>query len=752
MTWGALCPLPLRLRADRYDGWYAGQQSRLCADQLAQRRTQPFAWLTYSTDGSAVSSVEYTGEHNIGGLNAPTSTVLGTGAVQWDWAAQYTNDHDHSTPTFIRHVKASVHGSAAAVAVAEINNPRRVTVRTFNATTGAALNARVTLKVGTTRDADIGDYGGDTEKRETTTEDIPYAWAWYQHYEDSLGSSFTRNRTGDVHARKLALARGNMMLDRLWERFRNNLFPGTSDEMLGKWLKTLGVVVHEKDRPWKLRQQAAAIFAMSVGPTQATIDQAIADLMGGSLQQIIRPRGADLATPPDQTFWPGVNPGSPTYDLGGGAWISERAHVAIIVDKPAASDQQNFLFQVNVRLQNLADRIFPAECTFSWSTSSDGFYLDFSELDFDGLIPGGEGTFHPSLGSAPSVINQPDSVDVPIGLTQLNAAAFSVTATSAESYQWQVDTGGGFADIDGMESEFTAVDFDTDTLSLTDIAAFDGNGEVTSDANGFEFRCVVTNMAGSATSDAATLTTHRATIAEIIGASGATISYWEAEQEVYEDTSDPAENGDGVVEWQDLGAAGYHLTQTGGDSLEPIYETNVVNSTLPGLQFGAAGAPRLVNSGAVVASGDWYVICAYDYVGTVGVVDYLWYNNSDNHGLFSGGSAVPTGSADQAGWRSPAGTVHQVPSDTNAAGPAVLECGFVGTTLTVSHNGWTNLHTETISGAPHQLRNLSVGARPSDGSRTNCELNTMAIYSGNDSDVKLDLRWYCAGKIGATLS
>jgi uncharacterized protein (DUF2237 family) len=125
---------------------------------------------------------------------------------------------------------------------------------------------------------------------------------------------------------------------------------------------------------------------MVVGPTKASIDDAIQAVIGDSLVAIVRPRGNDLSTPPPLTFWQGGTPGPSEYDLGGGTWISERAHLFVQVAKSPSADDQKFLFTMNVKLQRLLDRVLPAESTFAWATSQ-GFQLDISRLDFDGLTP-----------------------------------------------------------------------------------------------------------------------------------------------------------------------------------------------------------------------------------------------------------------------------------------------------------------------------------------------------------------------------
>ena len=88
---------------------------------------------------------------------------------------------------------------------------------------------------------------------------------------------------------------------------------------------------------------------------------------------------------------------------------------------------------------------------------------------------------------APAVTVQPKSVSVTVGDT----ATFEVTATGTDvTYQWQIDRndGRGFVDITGATGA-------TYTTGVTDI-----------DCNGFKYRCVLSNAAGSVTTDTVVLT------------------------------------------------------------------------------------------------------------------------------------------------------------------------------------------------------------------------------------------------------
>ena len=92
----------------------------------------------------------------------------------------------------------------------------------------------------------------------------------------------------------------------------------------------------------------------------------------------------------------------------------------------------------------------------------------------------------------PSIGNQPQNVSVKAG----EQATFTVAATGTDlKYQWQIDRndGKGFADIAGA-----------DRASYT-TSAVDKN------CNGYKYQCVISNSAGSVTTNAATLTVTEST-------------------------------------------------------------------------------------------------------------------------------------------------------------------------------------------------------------------------------------------------
>ncbi len=92
--------------------------------------------------------------------------------------------------------------------------------------------------------------------------------------------------------------------------------------------------------------------------------------------------------------------------------------------------------------------------------------------------------------SAPTINTNPSNSTVCEGAN----ASFSITATGALTYQWQVDNGGGFVNVTDNATYSGAT---TATLNITATPA---------SFNGYIYRCVATNGSGSTNSTGGTLT------------------------------------------------------------------------------------------------------------------------------------------------------------------------------------------------------------------------------------------------------
>ncbi len=387
MAFGGFSPLPLRLGGTEEDGWSPEQQSRFCADLLAAKRALPFARVAYNDLGVLTA---YRGRNGTGVLSdaAPTVVVNTTGDVTLTWPTSYTDSVGVEHTISITGARATPNTTGAyiaTVAQAERNVVRVLTVDYSDSATDVAVSVRVYGNF----DGAIGDYDGATDKMASIREGLrPYAFLWYKELQAARGSAYTTKRSTLVHAENLAMARMCGWLNRQAEKLPANSLPATADEKLEYWVKVLGIRTSASDERWRIRQRCAAKYQASVGPTATAIDNALATLLGDSFVQTHRQVGTTLASPPAITYWPGVNPGPSSHDLGDGAWLSERAHLVVEVQQ-SSLDLSQFLRLVNVDMFELLDRMLPAWVTFDWALAplADGFLLDISQLDFHGLTP-----------------------------------------------------------------------------------------------------------------------------------------------------------------------------------------------------------------------------------------------------------------------------------------------------------------------------------------------------------------------------
>ena len=386
MPFGAFCPLPLRLGGTATEGVSAAQFARLSADLTASRRTRPLARITY-TQGTSATILTYRGVNGCGLAHAPAISTGGTGQNTITFDASYPDPREQAQAISVRAARATVYGSTPHWVYLQCGGGRSFTV-TVETLAGVAADVTLTISIYGTigEDTEIEDYGGAPDKEETTAERTPYAWIWYLEYGGMLGSAFTENRTGYVHALKLAKARlRGAGLQRAMERFENNSIPSTSSDLLDTWARCCGAQFGSDVREWETRQDCAAKIRLLSGTAPAHIDAAVSELLGDMLVQVHRNDSNDLSDPPTTTIWPGgSDTGDASYSLCGYQWNSARAHVWVEVTWPAELSKPRFLHLMDVRLFRLLDVALPAHATFGWTTS-DGFILGVSLLGYDAL-------------------------------------------------------------------------------------------------------------------------------------------------------------------------------------------------------------------------------------------------------------------------------------------------------------------------------------------------------------------------------
>ncbi len=94
------------------------------------------------------------------------------------------------------------------------------------------------------------------------------------------------------------------------------------------------------------------------------------------------------------------------------------------------------------------------------------------------------------IGASPSITTQPTASSICVGAN----TSFTIVATGATTYQWQVDNGGGFTNL---ANDATYSNLTTPTLNIT---------AATIGLNGYLYRCITTNGSGSTNSNSAALT------------------------------------------------------------------------------------------------------------------------------------------------------------------------------------------------------------------------------------------------------
>jgi hypothetical protein len=240
------------------------------------------------------------------------------------------------------------------------------------------------------RDAAIGDYGGDPSKRASNTEgETPYAWWVYRMLQGMRGSAYSQRVGGTlVHCQNLATARLMAWWGwRMPEKFRANTQPASADEGLPYWVEVLKIPTRPSDRKWQIRQRCAAHSRAITSSSLTAHQAAVRELLGDAYVDSYYTQGTSLSSPPTITFWPGVNPGPDTHSLGGGAWISERSRFTVVTRIPPGMQLGEYRQLADVQLFQLLHRLLPAHVTFGWTVGGDGFFLDSSPLDLTGLTP-----------------------------------------------------------------------------------------------------------------------------------------------------------------------------------------------------------------------------------------------------------------------------------------------------------------------------------------------------------------------------
>ena len=388
---GAFWPLPFRLGGDAETGWTAAQFSRLAADLLAVGRVRKLGVLTYMQGTTAPTLMAYRGVNGVGLAHAPVVSASPSAGINTiTFPASYEDPRGVAQRVSVLSARASVYRSGTTtprVVEALADGGRTVSIEATT-TAGAPVNVTLTVSVFGTLGEDrlLEDYGGFPDKEDAAEEDVSYAWVWYMEYEGMLGSAFTTNRTGLVHAMKLAKARlRGAGIQRAIERFAHNCVPGTASDLLPVWAKICNVQEGPGTPSYETRIDCAARMMLVAGSSRAQLDAAVEAVLGSTLVAVHRNDSNDLSDPPESTIWPGgSDTGDPNYSLCDYQFSSARAHVWVEVTWPQGLTTTQFHHLMDVRLFRLLDVALPAHATTGWALSS-GFILGESLLGYDAL-------------------------------------------------------------------------------------------------------------------------------------------------------------------------------------------------------------------------------------------------------------------------------------------------------------------------------------------------------------------------------
>lgn len=377
---GGLNPLPLRLGGNSpTTSWTAEDHAAVCRDLVLASRSIPYAQMILSADNDG-TIVHYRGINGSGVDFAPTVTYA-AGEFDVVFPLTWTDDFGDIHYTSIRDaVATSAHPAQG--------NP--LTVMGFSGglvqvtISGIAPTGLTQLVVwGHEIDLfDIDRYDGSTDKENTSTEVVPYAYSFQKSLQDARGSAYSKERGTLVYLENIVLARGHAGTWRRHERLASNANPATALEKAVEWQQVLGVRRRDSDDDASLRTRNAAKIRAALGPTRRTVDDSVAELLGSMYVRTWRNYDIEtMVDDPTGTFWPSVNPGDSDNDLGGGAWYSDRQHTVIEVVHPPTMGTTEFDAKIT-DLTELLDVLLPATTTFDWVIGAeDGFILDFDSLD-----------------------------------------------------------------------------------------------------------------------------------------------------------------------------------------------------------------------------------------------------------------------------------------------------------------------------------------------------------------------------------
>lgn len=365
-------PAPYRLGGGDAEGVSAEQQSRMCADLLGMWRMVPLAVVSVNSNGTVAS---YNGR-NGSGLGFAPSVVLSGNRFTLTWDSAYDNELEEAHSWVVRAAFATINETDSGyVGTIRSLSPTTVVVDiSLGGTGGYEKDFTLTIYGDWGPPRTIGYYGGSVNKRNDTTEHPdPYSAQIYRDLQAQTGDAYTKDPASLVHAKRVAKSRLWASVGyRLPDALRNNSTPGGADMGQEYWSSVLGVQARSGEDQYSLRERQKIHYrAGSRGPTYPNLIEDVSELLGDAFVSITVAHDDQLETPSLGTYWPTINPGNANYDIGGGAWYSNRAQIIVNARQPSGLTAGEYSQLMNVELFQLLDRSIAITATAQWRDAED---------------------------------------------------------------------------------------------------------------------------------------------------------------------------------------------------------------------------------------------------------------------------------------------------------------------------------------------------------------------------------------------
>lgn len=372
-AFGAFCPFPIRLGEDLS----AAEWLRIAQDTLSALRTAPFATMRLVGFGSVAPAI-IGNQCMAGAAFIPTITVVDASNIDLEWPSTWLDDANAVHQTLITGAVIGYDESSSYVPLQfTILGPTKIRL-----TDTAGFNRNFTLRV-TGHDMfsrRLNDYDADSIKQDTTKEQTPYAAVAYRAIQGMLGSLYSTELSGLVHAENLAQARLFGSLSRDIERLECNANPATAWEKAEDWQSLLRARTVDGRTGYDQIKYNLTGFAGLVKSHSTQIEQICTARLGSDFLSLAYNYGSLISDQPDPTCWEGGSVGYPGMDLGGGYWSSARSVFSVTVKNLPLYSTPDGIEKMGELIAELRN-IVPAWADVRWYIDGAIFLLDISPLD-----------------------------------------------------------------------------------------------------------------------------------------------------------------------------------------------------------------------------------------------------------------------------------------------------------------------------------------------------------------------------------